>query len=104
MHSLPRLDAQPGEPLIPIEGSPPDLRIAPVGCPFAPRCAWRLERCWSEMPPLEPTDGSHEPVTTGAKPTHQIACWNPVEAGEAQAARPLRAGFEPAPPPAEAVA
>ena len=104
MHSLPRLDAQPGEPLIPIEGSPPDLRIAPVGCPFAPRCAWRLERCWSEMPPLGSTDGSREPVTTGAKPTHQIACWNPVEAGEAQAARPLRAGFEPAPPPAEAVA
>ena len=29
MHSMPRLDAQPGEPLIPIEGTPPDLRFAP---------------------------------------------------------------------------
>ena len=42
LHSVPRLDAEEGSELIPIEGTPPDQRQAPVGCPFAPRCAWRL--------------------------------------------------------------
>ena len=56
LHSIPRVDAGPEEALIPIEGVPPDLRRAPVGCPFAPRCAWRLESCWTGMPSLEPID------------------------------------------------
>lgn len=29
----------------------------PAGCPFAPRCALRVERCTTELPPLEPFDG-----------------------------------------------
>jgi oligopeptide transport system ATP-binding protein len=104
MHSMPRLDAQPGEPLIPIEGTPPDLRFAPRGCPFAPRCAWRVDRCWTEMPPIEPIDPVHQVVTTGAAPTHRAACWNLATAQEATLARPDRPGFVPAAPPAEAVA
>jgi oligopeptide/dipeptide ABC transporter ATP-binding protein len=104
LHSMPRLDAQPGEPLIPIEGVPPDLRRAPVGCPFAPRCAWRVEACWTAMPPLDPTEATQEIVTTGPNATHRIACWNPVTPEEAAAARPLRAGFVPAAPPTENVA
>ena len=76
MHSMPRLDAQPGEPLIPIEGTPPDLRFAPVGCPFAPRCAWRLDRCWTEMPTLDPIVATDEIVRTGPNATHRSACWN----------------------------
>ncbi|MGZ4138063.1 MAG: ABC transporter ATP-binding protein, partial [Actinomycetota bacterium] len=39
-----------------IDGAPPDLEREPVGCPFAPRCAWRVEACWREMPPLAPVD------------------------------------------------
>ncbi len=101
LHSMPRLDAQPGEPLIPIEGVPPDLRRAPVGCPFAPRCAWRVEACWTAMPPLDPVDATPEIVTSGPNPTHRIACWNPATPDEALAARPIRTGFVPAPPPAE---
>jgi oligopeptide transport system ATP-binding protein len=101
LHSIPRLDAQPGEPLIPIEGAPPDLRFAPLGCPFAPRCAWRVDRCWKEMPSLEPIDPSYEVVTTGPQATHRAACWNPPTSGEVVAARPLRPGFEPAAPPAQ---
>jgi len=104
LHSIPRLDAQPGEPLIPIEGSPPDLRFAPRGCPFSARCAWRVEQCWTSMPSLEPIDVTHEVVTTGSNPTHRVACWNPVTAQEAEAAQPARPGFVPAPPPGEAVA
>jgi oligopeptide/dipeptide ABC transporter ATP-binding protein len=102
LHSIPRLDAQPGEPLIPIEGAPPDLRHAPVGCQFAPRCAWRQDRCWQEMPPLDPIDPNRDFVATGPQATHRAACWNQPTPEEAVAARPLRSGFEPAPPPAEA--
>ena len=54
LHSIPRLDAVEGEELIPIEGGRPDQRHAPVGCPFAPRCAWRRRRCWTENPALAP--------------------------------------------------
>jgi len=93
LHSMPRLDAQPGEPLIPIEGTPPDLRFAPVGCPFAPRCAWRLERCFAEMPQLEPISPTIEVQKTGPKATHRSACWNQPTADEALAGRPLREGF-----------
>ena len=54
LQSIPRLDEERPERLIPIEGTPPDQRRAPVGCPFAPRCAWRLEVCWTDNPALEP--------------------------------------------------
>ncbi len=57
LHSIPRLDDDGGEALIPIEGRPPDMRRAPTGCPFAPRCAWRLEVCWTDNPGLSPLDG-----------------------------------------------
>src|SRR5664280_904444 len=91
LHSMPRLDAQPGEPLIPIEGTPPDLRFAPIGCPFAPRCAWRVERCWREMPPLEPIRATEDVQLTGPEATHRSACWNRPTPEEAAAGRPLRA-------------
>ena len=103
LHSMPRLDAQPGEPLIPIEGTPPDLRQAPKGCPFAPRCAWRVDACWTSMPSLDPIDDTAQIVTTGPNATHRIACWNPATPEEGVHAHPNRPGFTPAPPPAEAV-
>jgi len=103
LHSMPRLDAQPGEPLIPIEGTPPDLRQAPKGCPFAPRCAWRLDKCWTSMPGLDPIDSVSDIVATGPTATHRAACWNPATAEEGVAAHPLRPGFVPADPPAEAL-
>jgi oligopeptide transport system ATP-binding protein len=101
LHSIPRLDAAQGEPLIPIEGVPPDLRKAPVGCPFSPRCAWRVPECWSAMPPLEAVEAVPEIKTTGPKATHRVACWNPATDDEAAAARPLRPGFVAAAPPTE---
>jgi oligopeptide transport system ATP-binding protein len=103
LHSMPRLDAQPGEPLIPIEGTPPDLRFAPVGCPFAPRCAWRVDRCWREMPPLEPIEATIDVQNTGLQATHRSACWNRPTSQEAAAGRPLRANFTPAAEPMEPV-
>ncbi len=103
LHSMPRLDAQPGEPLIPIEGTPPDLRFAPTGCPFAPRCAWRLDRCWTEMPALDPILPTAEVLKTGPLATHRSACWNRPTAEEAVAGRPLREGFVAAAQPSAVV-
>ncbi|MGH2407611.1 MAG: ABC transporter ATP-binding protein, partial [Candidatus Limnocylindrales bacterium] len=99
LHSIPRVDAPEGEQLIPIEGAPPDQRRAPVGCPFAPRCAWRLPVCWTTNPVLEPLDGAAAVVTTGPAATHRSACHNRPTPPEAVAGRPLREGFVAAPIP-----
>jgi oligopeptide transport system ATP-binding protein len=70
--SLPRLDRR-HQRLISIEGSPPDMRYLPKGCPFAPRCVYRIEKC-DENPPLIPiADGSQE---------HIAACWVDVRKEE----------------------
>ena len=99
LHSMPRVDELEGEPLIPIEGRPPDMRRAPRGCPFAPRCAWRVEACWSENPGLSPITTGAPVILTGPAATHQIACHNPPVGDEAELGRPTRAGHEPAPAP-----
>tara|TARA_R110002126_G_scaffold11114_25_gene50502 strand:- start:1152 stop:2141 length:990 start_codon:yes stop_codon:yes gene_type:complete len=51
--SVPRLDGDPNADLYSIDGSPPDLANLPVGCPFAPRCDQRQDRCTQESPVLE---------------------------------------------------
>jgi oligopeptide transport system ATP-binding protein len=104
LHSIPRLDDVEGEALVPIEGAPPDQRRSPVGCPFAPRCAWRLPVCWEEMPPLSATTAGTRVITSGPSATHRIACHNPPTVEEAAAGRPLREGFTPAPPPGAIIA
>lgn len=70
--SLPRIDRR-GERLVPIEGAPPDMRKKPVGCPFVPRCPYRIDICSVEMPPLVPVEG-------GA-PDHIAACHVDVRKG-----------------------
>ncbi len=70
--SLPRLD-QKRDRLYSIEGSPPDLLQLPPGCPFAPRCAYRIDKCLKENPPLEPAPDSEE---------HMVACWVDVRERE----------------------
>ena len=99
LHSIPRLDEERPEQLIPIEGVPPDQRREPVGCPFAPRCAWRLEVCWTDNPPLVPVGNVSRVVTTGTDATHRFACHNPPTTEEVAAGRPLRDGFTAAPVP-----
>jgi oligopeptide/dipeptide ABC transporter ATP-binding protein len=74
LRSVPRLDEPRRARLDPIEGQPPDLSRLPGGCAFAPRCAFRVERCLVETPPLRPI-GSAE---------HVSACW---EAERVRAAR-----------------
>ena len=58
-----------------IPGMVPALRKIPAGCIFAPRCAFAVERCRRERPPLE----EHAPG-------HWSACWEQarVAAGAAR--------------------
>ena len=63
MASVPRLDGNPNERLIPIEGQPPDLARLPPGCAFAPRCRQASDACRSAPPPLR-----------NIAPLHQLAC------------------------------
>src|SRR5207253_2156657 len=48
-----------------IPGTVPPLHNLPVGCPFAPRCAFADARCRAEDPPLEPK-----------RPAHWAAFWH----------------------------
>ncbi len=60
--SIPRLESDDDEPLIPIPGSPPSLINRPSGCPFHPRCAFAElpGRCDTEVPELRSVStGSH---------------------------------------------
>jgi oligopeptide transport system ATP-binding protein len=98
LNSVPAIDDR-GKALRPIEGAPPDLEEPPVGCPFAPRCAWRVPSCWTEMPPLRPIRGGS---AGGSGLEHEAACHNPVTAEEVRGAAPLRPGFVAAPPPTAA--
>ena len=100
LHSIPRLDEGAPEELIPIEGRPPDMRHAPVGCPFAPRCAGRIDECWVVNPPIRPLVAGTPVIATGPAATHRIACHHPPTAAEAVAGRPLVPRWVPAPPPA----
>nr|WP_202425400.1 ABC transporter ATP-binding protein [Streptomyces sp. HUCO-GS316] len=43
LSSMPRLDSDVEEALVPIPGSPPSLLNPPSGCPFHPRCAFKDE-------------------------------------------------------------
>lgn len=96
LHSVPR--PRSGSVIVPVEGSPPDQHRPPVGCPFAPRCAWRVERCWTDNPALHPIAGDVPVIMTGPNATHRIACYNPPTPEESDAGRPL-SGARPAPPP-----
>jgi peptide/nickel transport system ATP-binding protein len=51
--SLPRLDADL-ERLVQIPGQPPSLLHPPRGCRFHPRCAYVMNVCATDVPPLEP--------------------------------------------------
>jgi peptide/nickel transport system ATP-binding protein len=61
--SIPRLDADRDQPLVPIEGQPPSMLDLDPGCPFSPRCPMAVERCHQEEPALVDDQG------------HAAACW-----------------------------
>ncbi len=59
LRSVPRLDEPRRARLAAIGGQPPDLTRLPRGCAFAPRCAFRVERCGIESPALLPVGAEH---------------------------------------------
>lgn len=68
LRSMPRVDAEEHERLIPIEGTPVDMLNPPEGCPFAPRCPHAMKICLQKMPPyVEVGEG------------HRSACWLRVQ-------------------------
>jgi len=67
LQSVPRLDTPRGRKLQPIEGAPRDMLRPPSACPFAPRCAYEVDRSRQEVPPL-----------VEIAPGHKVACFNPV--------------------------
>ena len=99
LHSISRIDVEDPGPMRAIEGQPPEQTRPPAGCPFAPRCAWRLPICWTDNPPLVREKADAPLVTTGAEASHLFACHHPATADEARAGRPLQRGFRPAPRP-----
>ena len=64
IRSIPNIDRDSRERLIPIAGTPIDLLRMPKGCPFAPRCANCMKICLREMPPK-----------TELSDTHYSHCW-----------------------------
>lgn len=64
LESIPRLDMPKNAPLLPIEGSPPDLIEVLKGCAFCTRCSKAMNICSIEDPPLKEV-----------YPGHKIACW-----------------------------
>jgi len=59
LNSVPRLDEAIKAQLEPIEGLPPDLIGLPPGCSFRPRCKFSIDRCATEVPPLEEVAAGH---------------------------------------------
>ena len=59
MASVPRLDSNTRERLIPIDGQPPDLARIPPGCAFAPRCRQASDICRTAVPALREIDARH---------------------------------------------
>lgn len=64
LRSMPRVDAEKYERLVPIEGTPVDLLDPPPGCPFSPRCGQCMRVCREEAPPE---------IAVGEG--HSAACW-----------------------------
>ena len=57
--SMPRLDEDGHERLIPIEGTPIDLLNPPQGCNFGPRCKECRKICLSKKPPYADLGNGH---------------------------------------------
>jgi len=65
LNSVPKLEEEKGERLIPIEGAPPSLIHLPDTCTFLPRCPYACDKCrGNPYPALRKTEGNE----------HYVAC------------------------------
>ncbi|MHB1654551.1 MAG: ABC transporter ATP-binding protein [Desulfitobacteriaceae bacterium] len=58
LKSVPRLDLEEKQRLVPIDGQPPDLLAPPVGCAFIARCSYAMEVC-QQMPDFFDVNQNH---------------------------------------------
>lgn len=70
LHSIPNIDSDNKDRLIPISGTPIDLLRLPSGCPFAPRCEKAMKLC---------LEGPAPEVWVGND--HIAACWLNIKEG-----------------------
>jgi oligopeptide/dipeptide ABC transporter ATP-binding protein len=59
LNAVPTLKTDRGRPLETIEGAVPPLHLVPPGCPFEPRCGFRVEGCAVALPALAEVSGGH---------------------------------------------
>ncbi|HEX4299210.1 MAG TPA: ABC transporter ATP-binding protein [Devosia sp.] len=64
--SLPRIGDTTQRPAL--EGRPPNLADPPPGCRFHPRCPLAIDKCRTDVPPLETV-----------APGHRSACWRAAD-------------------------
>jgi peptide/nickel transport system ATP-binding protein len=104
LRSIPRLERDREEPLVPIPGTPPSLIRPPSGCRFHPRCAYAQPSHSRIDPALEPIAGA---------PDHFAAClleaelrrglWSVLAGGATPEEAKESAGFVEEAPEATAV-
>ena len=70
MRSIPDIDSDKKDKLIPITGTPVDVLNLPDGCAFSPRCDGCMKICLDELP-KEYLVGEH----------HAAACWKNIVEG-----------------------
>ncbi|ROR73298.1 ABC transporter ATP-binding protein [Bogoriella caseilytica] len=73
--SIPRLDQERAEKLIPITGAPPDMADPPPGCRYQPRCPFARQICSERIPELLPVGSAN-----GAD--HLARCWGASDVPE----------------------
>ncbi len=66
MRSLPRMDDDGKEKLVPISGTPVDMLAVPPGCSFSPRCGSAMQICLTQRPEEYAINDPHR---------HISACW-----------------------------
>ena len=59
LDAVPNLQTDRSRPLGTIEGTVPPLHAMPLGCPFEPRCQYRIPECSSAFPPLTEVAPAH---------------------------------------------
>ncbi|MBQ9195871.1 MAG: ABC transporter ATP-binding protein [Clostridia bacterium] len=72
MRSIPNIDSDEKNPLIPITGTPIDLLNLPSGCAFAPRCERAMKICLRQ-----------HPDEYWVSRDHLAACWVNIQEGTA---------------------
>ncbi len=86
LRAIPTLATDRSQPLATIDGTVPSIGQLPGGCPFEPRCAYRVAACAVELPPLVEVGAG----ALGAMPGCELAR-NPINKSD----RNRRHGYQP---------